>query len=280
MSSVTRHHDVVRARRGQQRQHRVEVLGSSSPRGPGPASPGRPWRGPPPRSSTHGRSGCPRPRRRSGRGPARAGAWPSTTRSCGQGRLELLQHLGSPARTAGTSITSASPRTRGRVSSARDLGGPEHGPGVLPAVAGTHDEAMKKRSSGRPSLAAGSMSMPARPGRCRPRASRRSRRSSPCGTISRASSAGISSVLSRCMCASIRPGRTTRPASRDRLARPPLMAGPRRRSGRRRSTTSAGSTLPGEDIDDLPAGQEQVGGLQAPSHADPSLEEIQVARCM
>ena len=34
----------------------------------------------------------------------------------------------------------------------------------------------------------------------------------------------------------------------------------------------------GEDVDDLPAGQEQVGGLQAPGHADAPLEQVQVAR--
>ncbi len=86
----------------------------------------------------------------------------------------------------------------------------------------------------------------------------------PIGTINRASSAGVKSVLSRCMCASIRPGMITSPVGRDRLARPPRVA------------AHAGDPAVGdhhvgrldpaiEDVDDLPA--RRSAGRPAPGRA-------------
>ena len=79
---------------------------------------------------------------------------------------------------------------------------------------------MKNRSSGSPSLASTSMSIPRTPRTLATSCESEIIAVVPIGTISRASSAGISSVLSRCMCASISPGETTSPAAEIvRLAR-------------------------------------------------------------
>ncbi len=72
---------------------------------------------------------------------------------------------------------------------------------------------MKNRSSGSPSHAAASMSIPRTPITLPTSCESEITAVVPIGTINRASSAGVKSVLSRCMCASIRPGKITCPAA-------------------------------------------------------------------
>ena len=69
----------------------------------------------------------------------------------------------SAARTAGMSITSAKPSTPGRWSSSRTSAEPSTAPACSQWVAGTHDDAMRKRSSGKPMLAMRIISMPGIP---------------------------------------------------------------------------------------------------------------------
>ena len=90
----------------------------------------------------------------------------------------------------------------------------------------------------------------------------------PIGTISRASSAGVKSVLSRCMCVSISPGKITSPAAEIvRLARHVVAA--------HAGDPAVGDHHVGrldpavEDVDDLAPGDQQVAGLLPQRHADP-----------
>ena len=142
------------------------------------------------------------------------------------------------------SITSARPRTRGRASSSRICRGPKHGAGVFPARRGharrRHEEEVERQ----PALAAISMSIPRRPRTLPISCESEITAVVPIGTISRASSAGVSSVLSRCMWVSISPGRTTCPAAA-------IV-----RSARHESTADAGDPAVGDD---------HVGRLDAPS---------------
>ena len=85
----------------------------------------------------------------------------------------------------------------------------------------------------------------------------------PWGMTNRASSAGVSSVLSRCMC--VDQARQDGPArQRDRLMRRPVV-GPDAGDPAVGDDDRRRFDPLGEDIDDLPAGQEQVGGLEAPA---------------
>ncbi len=72
---------------------------------------------------------------------------------------------------------------------------------------------MKNRSSGNPLLAFTSISIPWAPSTLATSWESEITAVVPSGTIKRASSEGTSSVLSRCMCASINPGIKTKPAA-------------------------------------------------------------------
>ena len=130
---------------------------------------------------------------------------------------------------------------------------------------------MKKRSSGSPSAAAASRSIPATPRTLPISCESEITAVVPLGTISRDSSAGVSSVLSRCMWASISPGMTVRPSSVDRPRRLPVE--PADAGDPAVGDDDVGRLdAPGEDVDDPPARQEQVARLPPQRHADPTGE--------
>ena len=268
MSSVTRHHDSSISPEASSGQDRVEVLRRrpladlhEHPQGglgPGLLG-GRRTRGPSRSRPTR------RPSAPSGRGPGRGRRRPG--RAGGPSAI-LARTSGSAPSTAGTSITSARPRTCGRPSSSRTWSGPIAAPASSQDVAGTHDEAMKNTSSGSPSAAAASRSIPATPRTLPISCESEITAVVPLGTISLASSAGVRSVLSRCMWVSISPGMTVRPSSVDRLGRLPVEpADP--------GDPAVGDDhvglldAPGEDVHDPPARQEQVARLPAQRDADP-----------
>ncbi len=102
-------------------------------------------------------------------------------------------------------------------------------------------------------LAAASMSMPFTPSTLPTSCESEMIAVVPIGTINRASSAGVSSVLSRCMWASIRPGKNNHAVRGDRLGRPPGIAA---------------------DARDLAIGDHHVGRL------DPAIEDVDDLRAL
>ena len=127
--------------------------------------------------------------------PGHAGAWTIDGPAAGLGARIFSTH-GSPRSTAPMSMTSARPRMRGRVNSSVTSAGPSTAPASSQRVAGTHDDAMKNRSSGSPSLALRRRSMPGMPRTLPTSWGSATIAVVPCGTTTFASSAGMSSVLS------------------------------------------------------------------------------------
>ena len=161
------------------------------------------------------------------------------------------------------SITSASPRTRGRAA-ARGLLRPEDRTRVFPFGRRNARRGHEEEVEGSLPLAAISMSIRGRPRTLPISCESEMTAVVPIGTTSRASSAGVRRVLSRCMWLSISPGKTTWPAAADRPVRTPG------------SSTDTGDPAvgdddvgrldpPREDIDDLPSRNEQVARSSWPS---------------
>ena len=199
MSSVTRHHDsssspLARSGRSASRFWR------SSPRAPGRACPGQPGHAPPRPWWIRDQSGFPRRHRRSAPGPpdprrARRPTAPAEMATCIFSRIS-----GAAASTAGMSITSASPRTRGLRQEPAHVFGPECRPAVFPGRRGNagrrHEEQVKRQALARFGK---HLRFPAHPARWPLRGSQRSPRWCPSARSTAPARTGVSSVLSRCM---------------------------------------------------------------------------------
>ena len=147
--------------------------------------------------------------------PRTPGAWPSTWwASASFASSDSLAPI-----TPGKFIISARPITRRRRSSASRSPGVSSRRGDSNDDAGTHDDAMKKTSSGSPSVASISQCTPSVPSTFAISCGSATTAVVPSGRTRRANASGRSFDDSRCMWASMRPGTTQRPdASIDLVA--------------------------------------------------------------
>ena len=137
-----------------------------------------------------------------------------------QGRLDLFEHILAAREDSGDVHHLGQAEDAGPRQECPDLAGPEQSAGVFPRRGGNARRRHEEQVERQPSQADASMSIPRTPSTLPTSCESEITAVVPMGTINRASSAGVKSVLSRCMCASISPGKITRPAAEMvRLAR-------------------------------------------------------------
>src|SRR5262245_59476998 len=144
-------------------------------------------------------------------GPRTPGAWPSTCWA--PSSSSLASAPGSAAITPGKFIISASPSTRRRRISPSRSPSASGRRGDSNADAGTHDGAMKNTSSWRSAEASWSQWTPSEPRTFAISCGSATTAVVPSGSTRRANSSTSSFTDSRCMCASMKPGTTKRPAA-------------------------------------------------------------------
>src|SRR5215208_679406 len=137
------------------------------------------------------------------------GACPSTCRA--PGSASFASSCSSPETTPGKFIISARPITRRRRRRPSRSPGENGRRGDSNCEAGTLEEAMKKTSSGRPPQMSSSQCTPSVPSTFAISCGSTTTVVVPSGSTSRANSSTSSFVVSRCMCASTKPGTTKRP---------------------------------------------------------------------
>ena len=141
--------------------------------------------------------------------PRTPGAWPSTCPA--PSSASLASSASSPAMTPGKFIISASPITRRRFSRPWRSPGVSGRRGDSKADAGTQDEAMNHTSSGSPAQTSSSQWTPSVPSTFAISCGSATTAVVPIGRTRRANSCASSFVVSRCTCASMKPGTTYRP---------------------------------------------------------------------
>ena len=137
--------------------------------------------------------------------------------------------------------------------------------------AGTHDGAMKNTSSWSPDVASSSQWTPSTPSTLAISCGSATTAVVPSGSTSRANSSTMSFTDSRCMCASISPGTTYRPLA-SRVSRPSYVAESRDDAVDDRDVRL--EPLAREHREDAPAPDDEVGGLVATGHREPTLEHL------
>ena len=168
-----------------------------------------------PASSTRGRSGCRRPRRRRAPAPVTPGAWPSTcgcsatlasTSGIARDDRREVHHLGDADRPL--VAQDARPCRRARAARAATRA---RSPARTTAPS-------RRRAAAGPRCASSSQRTPSAPSTLAISCGSQTTAVVPRATTTRANSAGSSLEDSTCTCASIRPGTTKRPARVDPLA--------------------------------------------------------------